>query len=177
MRKLVPAIVSLTCLMMLGPPSASAAQQCAEVESAKAALRTNGPQAGARSQDVQSPRNQDTQSPRGQGMQSSRSQDAQSPRSNQDVQAPRSQDIQAPRQQDVQSPRNQQDVQSPRSQDIQSPRNNQDVQSPRGQQPAPQSAQRQQATQLVNEAAAACDAGNPTVASQKAREAMALLRR
>jgi hypothetical protein len=177
MRKLVPATVSLTCLMMLGPPSASAAQQCAEVESAKAALRTNGPQAGARSQDVQSPRNQDTQSPRGQGMQSSRSQDVQSPRSNQDVQAPRSQDIQAPRQQDVQSPRNQQDVQSPRSQDIQSPRNNQDVQSPRGQQPAPQSAQRQQATQLVNEAAAACDAGNPTVASQKAREAMALLRR
>jgi hypothetical protein len=177
MRKLVPAIVSLTCLMMLGPPSASAAQQCAEVESAKAALRTNGPQAGARSQDVQSPRNQDTQLPRGQGMQSSRSQDVQSPRSNQDVQAPRSQDIQAPRQQDVQSPRNQQDVQSPRSQDIQSPRNNQDVQSPRGQQPAPQSAQRQQATQLVNEAAAACDAGNPTVASQKAREAMALLRR
>ena len=136
--------------MMLGPPSASAAQQCAEVESAKAALRTNGPQAGARSQDVQSPR------------------------SNQDVQAPRSQDIQAPRQRDVQSPRTQQDVQSPRSQDIQSPRN-QDVQSPRGQQPAPQSAQRQQATQLVNEAAAACDAGNPTVASQKAREAMALL--
>jgi hypothetical protein len=168
MKKLVPAVVSLTCLTMLGPPSASAAQQCAEVESAKAALRANGPQAGARSQDVQSPRSQDTQSPRGQGVQSSRSQDVQSPRNNQDVQAPRSQDIQAPRQQDVQSPR---------SQDIQSPRNNQDVQSPRGQQPAPQSAQRQQATQLVNEAAAACDAGNPTVASQKAREAMALLRR
>jgi hypothetical protein len=168
MNKLVPAVVSLTCLMMLGPPSASAAQQCAEVESAKAALRANGPQADARSQDVQSPRSQDTQSPRGQGVQSSRSQDVQSPRNNQDVQAPRSQDIQAPRQQDVQSPR---------SQDIQSPRNNQDVQSPRGQQPAPQSAQRQQATQLVNEAAAACDAGNPTVASQKAREAMALLRR
>ena len=104
MRKLVPAIVSLTCLMMLGPPSASAAQQCAEVESAKAALRTNGPQAGARSQDVQSPRNQDTQSPRGQGMQSSRSQDVQSPRSNQDVQAPRSQDIQAPRQQEGPAP-------------------------------------------------------------------------
>jgi hypothetical protein len=168
MKKLVPAVVSLTCLTMLGPPSASAAQQCAEVESAKAALRANGPQAGARSQDVQSPRSQDTQSPRGQGVQSSRSQDVQSPRNNQDVQAPRSQDIQAPRQQDVQSPR---------SQDIQSPRNNQDVQSPRGQQPAPQSAQRQQATQLVNEAAAACDAGNPTVASQKAREAMTLLRR
>jgi hypothetical protein len=136
MNKLVPAVVSLTCLMMLGPPSASAAQQCAEVESAKVALRANSSlQAGARSQDVQSPRNQDTQSPRGQGVQSSRSQDVQSPR-------------------------------------------NQDVQSPRGQQPAPQSAQqRQQATQLVSEAAAACDAGNPSVASQKAREAMALLRR
>ena len=91
----MPAVLSLTCLMMLGPPSASAAQQCAEVESAKG-LRTNGPQAGALSQDVQSPRSQDTQSPRGQ-----------------------------------------------------------------------QPAQRQQATQLVNEAAAACDAGNPTVASQK----------
>lgn len=164
MNKLVPAVVSLTCLsltcLMLGPPSASAAQQCAEVESAKAALRANGPQASARSQDVQSPRNQDIQSPRGQGVQSSRNQD-----------------IQAPRQQDIQSPRGQQDIQSPRSQDIQSPRNNQDVQSPRGQQPAPQSTQRQQATQLVSEAAAACDAGNPTVASQKAREAMALLRR
>ncbi|HWN14927.1 MAG TPA: hypothetical protein VNU02_13750 [Candidatus Dormibacteraeota bacterium] len=161
MNKLVPAVVSLTCLMMLGPPSASAAQQCAEVESAKAALRSNSnPQASARSQDVQSPRNQDTQSPRGQGVQSSRSQDVQSPRNNQDVQAPRSQDVQSPRNQDIQSPRNQ------------------DVQSPRGQQPAPQSAQqRQQATQLVSEAAAACDAGNPTVASQKAREAMALLRR
>ena len=161
MNKLVPAVVSLTCLMMLGPPSASAAQQCAEVESAKVALRANSnPQASARSQDVQSPRNQDTQSPRGQGVQSSRSQDVQSPRNNQDVQAPRNQDVQSPRSQDVQSPRNQ------------------DIQSPRGQQPAPQSAQqRQQATQLVSEAAAACDAGNPTVASQKAREAMALIRR
>jgi hypothetical protein len=154
MKNLVPA-VSLTCLMMLGPPSASAAQQCAEVESAKVALRTssaNSPQAGARSQDGQSSRNQDVQSPRGPGVQSSRSQDVQSPRNNQDVQAPRNQDIQSPR--------------------------NQDVQSPRGQQPGAQSAQqRQQATQLVSEAAAACDAGNPTVASQKAREAMALLRR
>jgi len=117
--------------MMLGPPSASAAQQCAEVESAKAALRTssaNSPQAGARSQDVQSPRN--------------------------------SQDVQAARNQDIQSPRNQ------------------DVQSPRGRQSGAQSAQRrQQATRLVSEATAACDAGNPSVASQKAREAMALLRR
>jgi hypothetical protein len=146
--------------MMLGPPSASAAQQCAEVESAKAALRANGPQASARSQDIQSPR--------GQSVQPSRSQDVQSPRNNHDTQAPR--------QQDIQSPRGQQDVQSPRNQDIQAPRNNQDVQSPRGQQPAPQSAQRQQATQLVSEAAAACDAGNPSVASQKDREAMALRR-
>jgi hypothetical protein len=86
MKNLVPA-VSLPCLMMLGPPSASAAQQCAEVESAKVALRTssaNSPQAGARSQDVQSPRN------------------------SQDVRAPRNQDIQSPRNQDVQSPRGQQ---------------------------------------------------------------------
>jgi hypothetical protein len=66
-------------------------------------------------------------------------------------------------------------VRSSRSQDVQSPRQ-QDIQSPRNQQVV-QSAQRQQATQLVNEAAAACEAGNPAVASQKAREAMALLRR
>jgi hypothetical protein len=90
MNKLVPTVVSLTCLMMLGPPSTSAAQQCVEVESAKAALRaSSNPQAGARSQDVQSPRNQDTQSPRGQGVQSSPSQDVQSPRNNQDVQKAR----------------------------------------------------------------------------------------
>ena len=78
--------------------------------------------------------------------------------------------MQSPRNQDIQSPRNQ-DVQSPRSQDVQSPRS-QDIQSPRG-----ATAQQQRAVRLVNEASAACEAGKPTLASQKAREAMALLRK
>jgi hypothetical protein len=46
-------------------------------------------QAGARSQDIQSPRSQDIQSPRGQ--------DIQSPRGQQDIPVPRGQEIQAPR--------------------------------------------------------------------------------
>jgi hypothetical protein len=192
MIKLVPAtITSMSFLMLLGPTPSLAAQQCADVESAKVALksasvsssrgqdgqsprdpqggRRDGSLAGARSQDVQSPRNQDIQAPRGQDVQSPRSQDIQSPR-NQDIQSPRSQDVQSPRSQDIQSPRNQ-DIQSPRNQDVQSPRN-QDIQSPRD-----GNVQQQRAAKLVNEAAAACNAGNTTLASQKAREAMRLLRK
>jgi hypothetical protein len=192
MIKLVPAtITSMSFLMLLGPTPSLAAQQCADVESAKVALksasvsssrgqdgqsprdpqggRRDGSLAGARSQDVQSPRNQDIQAPRGQDVQSPRGQDVQSPRS-QDIQSPRNQDIQSPRSQDIQSPRNQ-DIQSPRNQDVQSPRN-QGIQSPRD-----GNVQQQRAAKLVNEAAAACNAGNTTLASQKAREAMRLLRK
>ncbi len=209
MNKLVPAVVtSISLVMLLGASPSLAAQQCADVEAAKVALRSaglssgrgqdtqsprgtqgtrrdDGSLAGARSQDVQSPRNQDIQSPRGQGTQSPRSQDIQSPR-NQDVQSPRNQDVQSPRNQDVQSPRNQ-DVQSPRNQDIQSPRNqdiqsprNQDIQSPRSQDiqsPRGKTAEQQRAIRLVNEATAACGSGDTMVASQKAREAMSLLRK
>ncbi len=183
MNKLVPtAITSMSLLMLLGA-SPSQAAQCADVESATMALRSTGLNS-ARGESVQSPRdrqgtrqggslsgyrNQDVQSPRDQDVQAPRNQDVQSPR-NQDVQSPRNQDVQSPRNQDVQSPRTQ-DVQSPRNQDIQSPRS-QDIQSPRG-----ATAQQQRAVRLVNEASAACEAGKPTLASQKAREAMALLRK
>jgi hypothetical protein len=200
MNKLVPtAITSMSLLMLLGASPSQAAQQCADVESAKMALRStglssargegvqsprdrqgtrqDGSLSGYRTQDVQSPRDQDVQAPRNQDVQSPRNQDVQSPR-NQDVQSPRNQDVRSPRNQDVQSPRNQ-DVQSPRNQDLQSPRN-QDVQSPRSQDiqsPRGATAQQQRAVRLVNEASAACEAGKPTLASQKAREAMALLRK
>ena len=147
-------------------------------------------------QDLQSPRgNQDLQSPRGnQNVQSPRgNQDLQSPRGNQDVQSPRgNQNVQSPRgNQDVQSPRGNQDVQSPRgNQDVQSPRGNQDVQSPRGNQDvqspraaggstaaaqAPR-ADMTKATSLVKEAEAACKAGNMTLASDKAKAALAILK-
>ena len=138
-------------------------------------------------QNVQSPRgNQDVQSPRGnQDVQSPReNQNVQSPRGNQDVQSPRgNQDVQSPRgNQDVQSPRGNQDVQSPRgNQDVQSPRGNQDVQSPRAGAGATATAQAprvdmKKATSLVKEADAACKAGNMTLASEKAKAALALLK-
>lgn len=146
MKNLVPVIASVTFLASLGPGPSPAAQQCAEVENAKAALSADTrmePRAAARNQDLQAPRNNDVQSPRS---------DA--------VQAPRSQD----------------DVQSPRNQDIQSPRTQQRESEP-GTSGAAVGELHQHAAQLVDQAQAACDAGNPTVASQKAREALALLRR
>ena len=82
--------------------------------------------------------------------------------------SPRSQDIQSPRSQDIQSPRSQ-DIQSPRSQDIQSPRS-QDIQSPR-------SAEFKKASTLVSEAEAACKAGKSSVAADKAKAAMELLKK
>ena len=96
--------------------------------------------------------------------QTAKSQDVQAPRSlagaRQDVQAPRSQDIQSPRSQDVQAPRSQ-DIQSPRSQDIQSPR----------------SAEFKKASTLVSEAEVACKAGKSSVAADKAKAAMELLKK
>jgi len=84
----------------------------------------------------------------------------------QDVQAPRS--LAGARSQDIQSPRSQ-DIQSPRSQDIQSPRS-QDIQSPR-------SADFKKASTLVSEAEVACKAGKSSVAADKAKAAMELLKK
>ena len=86
-------LATLALLAVLGPSASPAQQRCADVESAKIALKAKpaGRQPmAARSQDVQAPRNQDVQAPR-----------------NQDIQAPRSQDIQSPRSQDIQAPRSQ----------------------------------------------------------------------
>lgn len=143
-------LATLALLAVLGPSASPAQQRCADVESAKMALKAKpaGRQPmAARSQDVQAPRNQDAQAPR-----------------SQDIQAPRNQDIQAPRNQDVQAPRNQ-DIQAPRDQDIQAPRS-QDIQAPRS-----------QAAQLVKDAEAACNSGNTALASEKARAAMSLIDR
>src|SRR5260370_297114 len=106
-----------------------------------------------------------TQTAKGQDVQASRS--LAGARS-QDIQSPRSQDIQSPRSQDIQSPRSQ-DIQSPRSQDIQSPRS-QDIQSPR-------SAAFKKASTLVSEAEVACKAGKSSVAADKAKAAMELLKK
>ncbi len=97
--------------------------------------------------------------------QTAKGQDVQAPRS---LAGARSQDIQSPRSQDIQSPRSQ-DIQSPRSQDIQSPRS-QDIQSPR-------SAAFKKASTLVSEAEVACKAGKSSVAADKAKAAMELLKK
>ena len=56
MIKLVPAtITSMSFLMLLGPTPSLAAQQCADVESAKVALKSASV-SSSRSEDVQSPR-------------------------------------------------------------------------------------------------------------------------
>jgi hypothetical protein len=91
----------------------------------------------------------------------------------QDLQAPRGNDVQAPRGNDVRAPRNQ-DIQAPRDQEIQSPRGGSSA--PRGAQ-SPRSPELREAAALVKEAEAACNAGNTTVASEKARAAMARLQR
>jgi hypothetical protein len=76
------------------------------------------------------------------------------------VQAPRGQDVQAPRGQNIQAPRGQ-DVQAPRAQDVQAPR----------------SAEFKKASGLVTEAEAACKAGNSTLAADKAKAAMEMLKK
>ena len=169
MSKIFTAALSLVTMISLSATVGMAQTSCpAEVASAKAMLTQT-----AKSQDIQSPRSlagvrsQDVQSPRSQDIQSPRSQDIQSPRG-QDIQSPRSQDIQSPRSQDIQSPRSQ-DIQSPRSQDIQSPRS-QDIQSPR-------SANYKKASTLVSEAEVACKAGKSSVAADKAKAAMELLKK
>ena len=74
------------------------------------------------------------------------------------MQAPRTQDVQAPRTQDVQAPRTQ-DVQAPRGQDAQAPRAN-----------------ISKAATFVKEAEAACKAGNASLATQKAKAAIEILK-
>jgi len=168
MKKVLASVLSVVTMVSLSATAGMAQTSCPpEVASAKAMLTQT-----AKSQDVQAPRSlagarQDVQAPRSQDIQSPRGQDVQAPRG-QDVQSPRSQDVQSPRSQDIQSPRSQ-NIQSPRSQDIQSPRS-QDIQSPR-------SAEFKKASTLVSEAEVACKAGKSSVAADKAKAAMELLKK
>jgi hypothetical protein len=73
-------------------------------------------------------------------------------------------------------------VQAPRSQDVQAPRS-QDVQAPRSQDgktqatAATRGADLKKATALVKEADAACKAGKSDMAAEKAKAAMAILKK
>ncbi len=193
MKQIIAATLGFGIIVLGIPAVGQSADQCPrELTQAKAALKsaqdslqkapqvvkgqeTQPPrsQAGARSQDIQSPRGQDIQSPRGQDIQSPRGQDIQSPRG-QDIQSPRGQDIQSPRGQDIQSPRGQ-DIQSPRGQDIQSPRGQQDIPVPRGQEI--QAPRVNQASGLVQESEAACKKGDMALSTRKAQEALQLLKK
>ena len=158
MKKLFAAVLSLAVATSLSPAltTAQAASCPAEVAQAKEML-SKKQVASIDSKDVQAPRS------------------LAGARSNEAVQSPRGN-------QDVQSPRGNQDVQSPRgNQDVQSPRGNQNVQSPRAGSGATASGQApradiSKAASLVKDAEAACKSGNMTVASEKAKAAIELLK-
>jgi hypothetical protein len=98
-----------------------------------------------------------TQTASGQDLQPSRSLGG---ARSQELQAPRSQELQAPRSQELQAPRGQ-ELQAPRGQELQAPR----------------SEELSRAATLVGEAEAACKAGNPSLAAEKAKAAMGLLKK
>ena len=167
MKKLFTVVLSLVVATSLSPAltTVQAASCPAEVAQAKDML-SKKQVASINSQDVQAPRS----------LAGARSNESvQSPRGNQDVQSPRGN-------QNVQSPRGNQDVQSPRgNQDVQSPRGNQNVQSPRTGSGATASSQApradiSKAASLVKDAEAACKSGNMTLASDKAKAAIELLK-
>ena len=171
---LLSAFVVVAASVAISP--AQSAKCPPEVASAKAILTARGGdvQASASSQDTQAPRSQ-REMARSQDTNAQRSQDVQAPR-NQDVQAPRNQDVQAPRNQDVQAPRKQ-DVQAARNQDVQAPRN-QDGQSPRtAADQGIRGTDARKAQTLVSEAEAACRAGDPARASEKAMAALDILKK
>jgi hypothetical protein len=156
MKKVLAAVVSATFLVSFSPVVGSAETACPEVDAAKAMLKQQT------ASDVKAPRS----------LAGARSQDMQAPRS-QNVQAPRSQDVQAPRSQNIQAPRSQ-DVQAPRSQDVQAPRA-QDGKNQSG--AATRGADLKKAASLVKEADAACKAGKGDMAAEKAKAAMALMKK
>ncbi|HEX9419885.1 MAG TPA: hypothetical protein VGA81_12585 [Methylomirabilota bacterium] len=174
MKKAFAAVLSVAVALSLSPAVTTAQGTCpAEVAQAKDMLTKRT--ASVKPDDIQAPRslagarsNESVQAPRG-------NQDVQAPRGNQDVQAPRGN-------QNVQAPRGNQDVQAPRgNQNVQAPRGNQDVQAPRSGAGSTTTAQAprgdmSKATALVNEAEAACKAGNMKLATDKAKAAIAILK-
>ena len=165
MKKLFAAVLSVAVALSLSPALVTAQSTCpAEVTQAKDMLSKRT--ASVKPEDIQAPRS----------LAGARSNEAvQAPRGNQDVQAPRGN-------QDVQAPRGNQDVQAPRgNQNIQAPRGNQDVQAPRSGAGSTTTAQAPRgdmtkAASLVKEAEAACKSGNMTVAADKAKAALAILK-
>ena len=118
----------------------------------------------AKGQDIQAPRSlagarQEVQAPRGQEVQAPRGQE---------VQAPRGQEVQAPRGQEVQAPRGQ-EVQAPRGQEVQAPRSLAGAKQPAG-------SSMSKASSLVQEAEAACKAGDMKTAKSKAEAAISALK-
>jgi len=156
MKKLFAAVLSVAVGLSLSPAMGTAQTNCpAEVAQAKAMLSKKT--AMVKPDDIQAPRS------------------LAGARSNESVQSPRGN-------QDVQSPRGNQNIQSPRgNQDVQSPRGNQDVQSPRAAAGSTTTAQAPRAdvtkaASLVKEAEAACKSGNMTLATDKAKAALAILK-
>ena len=188
MKKVLAVVVSGLTAVSLSATAGSADTSCAmEVSQAKAMLQQK--QQVSKSE-VQAPR-----SLAGARVQEAPRSQQEAPRTQQDVQAPRSlagaRIQEAPRSQQ-EAPRSAQEAprsaqEAPRSTQ-EAPRNIQ--QAPRSQQEAPRSAQEAprgqqlsaprgdlaKATALVNEADAACKAGNNSLASQKAKAAMDLIK-
>jgi len=173
MKTLFPVILSVAVTMSLSPAVSSAGSTCpTEVAQAKDMLTKKT--AVAKADTIQPPRS----------LAGARQDVVQAPRENQDVQAPReNQDVQAPREnQDVQAPRENQNVQAPReNQNVQAPRTNEEInQAPRSGAGATTTAPASRAdvtkaASLVKQAEAACKAGKLTLASEKAKAALAIL--
>jgi len=147
MKKLFAAVLSVAVALSLSPALVTAQSTCpAEVTQAKDMLSKRT--ASVKPEDIQAPRS----------LAGARSNEAvQAPRGNQDVQAPRGN-------QAVQAPRGNQDVQAPRS----GAGSTTAAQAPRG--------DMTKAASLVKEAEAACKSGNMTVAADKAKAALAILK-
>jgi len=164
MKTLFPVILSVAVTMSLSPAVSSAGSTCpTEVAQAKDMLTKKT--AVAKADTIQPPRS----------LAGARQDVVQAPRENQDVQAPREN-------QDVQAPRENQDVQAPReNQNVQAPRTNEEInQAPRSGAGATTTAPASRAdvtkaASLVKQAEAACKAGKLTLASEKAKAALAIL--
>jgi len=164
MKTLFPVILSVAVTMSLSPAVSSAGSTCpTEVAQAKDMLTKKT--AVAKADTIQPPRS----------LAGARQDVVQAPRENQDVQAPREN-------QDVQAPRENQNVQAPReNQNVQAPRTNEEInQAPRSGAGATTTAPASRAdvtkaASLVKQAEAACKAGKLTLASEKAKAALAIL--
>ena len=151
--------------------------QSKEIEAPRTEAGFRKEQQVARGQEQQLPRGQEQQLPRGQEQQLPRGQEQQLPRG-QEQQLPRGQEQQLPRGQEQNLPRGQ-EQQLPRGQEQNLPRG-QEQQLPRSpagaKTQAPSQSDLKRASGLLAEAEKACKAGDMTLASQKAKAAMAAVK-